>query len=132
MAPWRHGDQAGDGEDEQDQRLQHDQHLGDADRAQPVDAIGERAAERADHHGREQVGEGDQAEDRARVAELPGEPADADPLHPGADQRDAAAGDVGAEIGMRQRARDRAEAPQERHRGRPSLRPWLIMAWCGL
>ena len=106
----------------------HQQQLRDLDHPQAIDAVGERAAERADHHGREQIGERDQTQHRARVAELPGQPADADPLHPGADQRDAVAGDVDAEVRLRERARDRAKAPQERHRGRAARRPRLLMA----
>ena len=85
---------------------EHDQRLRDVDHAQPVDAVGERAAERPDHDVGKQVGERHKAEHRAGMAELPGEPADADPLHPGADQRDAVAGDVDAEVAVRERARD--------------------------
>ena len=106
----RHGDLAARGQQEQGRRLDQAHHLRDLDQPEPVEAVGERAAERADQHGREQVGERRETEHRARVAELPGEPADPDPLHPGADQRDAVAGDVDAELAVRERARDRAEA----------------------
>ena len=120
----RHGDQPARGQREQRDRLRHRQRLRDLDQPQAIDAVGERAAERADHHGREQIGEGDEAEHGARVAELPGEPADPDPLHPGADQRHRIAGDVDAEVAVREGPRDRAQPGQG-----SSSRP--VRAWFG-
>ena len=80
--------------------------LRDLDHLQTVDAVGERAAERPDQHAGKEIREGHKAEHRAGMAEFPGEPAHPDALHPGADQRYAVAGDVDAEVAVRQRARD--------------------------
>jgi hypothetical protein len=109
-------DQAAPGECEQGEGLQHDERLRDLDHPEPVGAVGEHAAEGADDHRGEEVGEGDQPEHRAGMAELPCEPADADALHPGADQRGPVAGDVDAEIAVPQGARDRVPARGQPHR----------------
>jgi hypothetical protein len=85
------------------------------DHPQAVDAVSEGAAERPDQHPGKKIRERHEAEHGAGMAELPGEPADPDALHPGADQRHAVARDVHAELAMGQRARNVAQPVKRPH-----------------
>jgi hypothetical protein len=92
---------------EQDCGLNRQKALTDHDQAQPVHPVGEHAAERADHHHREQVGEGDDPE--GRTAEAPGKPTHRKTLHPQPGVAKDVAGGVDGEVAVPERARDSAE-----------------------
>lgn len=81
--------------------------------AHAVAPVGERPGPGAEHHGREEIGEGDEAEPSAGMGQLPGEPADGDALQPSADQRDRIAGGEEPAVPADEGAGDVAKAAHE-------------------
>ena len=103
-------DDARKGEEGEQHGLDHGGNLGCPDQADAVDAVSERAGERADHHHRYEIGGGAQSQPGARMGQLPGEPADGDALHPGAGKRNQIADGVDAVVADAQRVRHVFEA----------------------
>ena len=88
--------------------MKHGPGLAGDDEAEPVEKVGQGAANRAGDERREKIAEGDDAEPGTGFREFPGKPADGEPLHPVADQRDSIADDEDAEIVVAEHTADAA------------------------
>ncbi len=86
-------DEAGEDKGGEKRGLQHGQSLRQQQQAPPVPAVGEDAGEGGEEKSGDLSGETDHAEQHRRAGEAVDEPADGHLLHPGADQRNALAGE---------------------------------------
>jgi hypothetical protein len=102
-------DRAGVDEDGEQACLDAAGDLRHADDADAVAPVGKSAGERAQKHDRKEFGHRDDAEPGAGMGQAPGEPADSDPLHPYADQRDGVACGIDAVVTVREGLDDLAE-----------------------
>ena len=109
------GDRARERKAGEQDRLDQVEGLDRPEGAQALHPFGDHAGDRRQQDGRKQIGEGDDAEPRPRMGEIPGEPADRHPLHPGADMRGHVAAREQAEVAMRERAPNRLEAGGKLH-----------------
>ena len=98
------GDDLGEGERGEDERLDCREDLGPDEEVAAVEAVDEDAGEGREQEGGNLAGEADDAEQQRGAGKAVDEPTGGDAGHPGADERDALAAEEEAEVAMAERA----------------------------
>ena len=103
-----------------EQRRVHREHgLARHDHPPQIDAIGDRAADESERGDRQRLHERERADRDRRVRELEHQPVRSDLLHPRADERDAAAGEVEPVVAVAPQAAEGAVAERRERGDRP-------------
>jgi hypothetical protein len=94
------GDDFGEGERGQGEGLNAGEDLGPDKELAAIEAVDKYSGEGREEEGGDLSGEADGAEEQGRAGEPVDEPTGGDAGHPGADERDALAGEEEAEVAM--------------------------------